>query len=156
MLQLLILLIFVLPIARLTILSSWAAGSAGFRRSRWCAGRRRGGDGIRPASRDGRPPYGVQQQLASGVTPTAEMFDGLLIGLAGVLLLLPGILSDMSGLAAAPAADAEAGAAGLHPLAAARSFACRLWAGRRLTAAAPLLRAMRLSTPRVIETRVMD
>ncbi|HYO24176.1 MAG TPA: FxsA family protein, partial [Lacipirellulaceae bacterium] len=38
-------------------------------------------------------------QLVQGVLPAAEMFDGLLIGAAGVLLLIPGILSDILGIA---------------------------------------------------------
>jgi UPF0716 protein FxsA len=41
----------------------------------------------------------LRQQLASGVLPAAEMFDGLLIGAAGLLLLLPGFVSDILGLA---------------------------------------------------------
>ena len=40
----------------------------------------------------------VRQQLMHGVLPASEMVDGLLIGLAGVLLILPGILSDVLGL----------------------------------------------------------
>jgi UPF0716 protein FxsA len=40
----------------------------------------------------------VRSQLAHGALPAAEMFDGLLIAAAGVLLILPGILSDIAGL----------------------------------------------------------
>jgi UPF0716 protein FxsA len=40
----------------------------------------------------------LRQQLASGVLPAAQMFDGLLIGAAGMLLLLPGLVSDVLGL----------------------------------------------------------
>jgi UPF0716 protein FxsA len=41
----------------------------------------------------------AQTQLASGVMPTAEMTDGLLIGVAAVLLIIPGVLTDVLGLA---------------------------------------------------------
>lgn len=40
----------------------------------------------------------IRQQLASGVAPAAEVVDGLLIAAAGVLLLLPGFISDVLGL----------------------------------------------------------
>jgi UPF0716 protein FxsA len=40
----------------------------------------------------------VRQQLMHGVLPASEMVDGLLIAVAGVLLILPGILSDILGL----------------------------------------------------------
>jgi UPF0716 protein FxsA len=40
----------------------------------------------------------VRSQLAHGTLPAAEMFDGLLIAAAGLLLLLPGILSDALGI----------------------------------------------------------
>jgi UPF0716 protein FxsA len=40
----------------------------------------------------------VRQQMAAGSLPAAELFDGLLIGAAGVLLLLPGVISDVLGL----------------------------------------------------------
>lgn len=48
-------------------------------------------EGLRSALR-------IRQQLASGVAPTAEVVDGLLIAAAGVLLLLPGFVSDVLGL----------------------------------------------------------
>jgi UPF0716 protein FxsA len=41
----------------------------------------------------------VRQQLIRGVLPAAEVFDGLLIAVAGGLLLLPGVISDVLGLA---------------------------------------------------------
>jgi UPF0716 protein FxsA len=40
----------------------------------------------------------VRSQLAHNTLPAAEMFDGLLIAAAGLLLVLPGILSDILGL----------------------------------------------------------
>ncbi len=94
-----ILLIFVaLPVAELTILfklGNWigwiptlalvlGAGLAGAALARI--------EGWRAAMR-------VRQQLVSGVLPADELFDSLLIGVAGLLLLLPGVLSDVAGLA---------------------------------------------------------
>ncbi|MFH4146869.1 FxsA family protein, partial [Acinetobacter baumannii] len=40
----------------------------------------------------------VRQQLMHGVLPASELVDGLLIAVAGVLLILPGIISDVLGL----------------------------------------------------------
>ena len=48
-------------------------------------------EGLRAAMR-------VRSQLARGVLPAAELFDGLLVAAAGALLMLPGILSDVFGL----------------------------------------------------------
>ncbi len=41
----------------------------------------------------------ARKQLFSGVLPTAEMTDGFLILVAAVLFVLPGVLSDLLGLA---------------------------------------------------------
>ncbi|HEX5008461.1 MAG TPA: FxsA family protein [Hyphomonadaceae bacterium] len=41
----------------------------------------------------------ARSQLASGVMPTAEMTEGFLILLAAVLFIIPGILTDVLGLA---------------------------------------------------------
>jgi len=41
----------------------------------------------------------AQQQLAHGVMPTSEMTDGLLIAVAAVLLIIPGFITDVLGLA---------------------------------------------------------
>jgi UPF0716 protein FxsA len=99
MLLLLVLLIFVVaPIVELTILirlGGWlgwlptlalvfGAGLVGAAIARL--------EGLRAALR-------IRQQLAAGVAPAAEMVDGLLIAAAGVLLLLPGFVSDVLGLA---------------------------------------------------------
>jgi UPF0716 protein FxsA len=40
----------------------------------------------------------ARQQLARGEMPVAEVFDGLCLALAGVLLVLPGLLTDAIGL----------------------------------------------------------
>jgi UPF0716 protein FxsA len=97
MLQLFILLIVALPIVELILLvklGGWigwiptlavviGAGLAGTALARF--------EGWRAAMR-------VRHQMASGAIPAAEMLDGLLIGVAGVLLLIPGVLSDVLGL----------------------------------------------------------
>lgn len=41
----------------------------------------------------------IRRQMAAGELPAAEVFDGLLIGAAGLLLLLPGAITDVLGLA---------------------------------------------------------
>ncbi|NUO81621.1 FxsA family protein [candidate division KSB1 bacterium] len=40
----------------------------------------------------------IQEELHEGRIPAAEMLDGLLILIAGVMLVTPGFLSDLSGL----------------------------------------------------------
>ena len=40
----------------------------------------------------------IQSELASGKIPAAELLDGLLILIAGVMLLTPGFLTDVCGL----------------------------------------------------------
>lgn len=39
----------------------------------------------------------IQQQLSTGSLPAAELLDGLIILVAGVLLITPGILTDLCG-----------------------------------------------------------
>ncbi len=41
----------------------------------------------------------MRQQLAHGVMPAATVVDGLLIAVAGGLLILPGFISDLAGIA---------------------------------------------------------
>jgi UPF0716 protein FxsA len=41
----------------------------------------------------------AQEQAARGQVPAAELLDGLLIVIAGVLLISPGMLTDVAGLA---------------------------------------------------------
>jgi len=41
----------------------------------------------------------IQAELAAGRIPTGQMVDGLLILLAGLLLILPGVLTDAAGFA---------------------------------------------------------
>ncbi len=67
-----------------TILLVLGGGIAGA----WVARRQ----GLRTAMR-------ARSQMAQGVLPTAEMTDGLLIGVAAVLLMLPGVLTDILGVA---------------------------------------------------------
>jgi UPF0716 protein FxsA len=40
----------------------------------------------------------IQDNLRAGTMPTEQLFDGLLVLIAGVLLLTPGLLSDCLGL----------------------------------------------------------
>jgi UPF0716 protein FxsA len=97
MLKLLLLLFVLLPIVELTLLFKlgnalgwiptlalvFGAGIAGAAIAKF--------QGLRATMR-------LRQQMAQGVVPAAEVFDGLLIAAAGVLLILPGILSDVLGL----------------------------------------------------------
>lgn len=97
MLKLILLIFVLLPIVELTLLfklGNWigwiptlalvfGAGVAGAAVARF--------EGLRAALR-------MRQQLAHGALPAAEVFDGLLIAAAGVLLIVPGILSDVLGL----------------------------------------------------------
>jgi UPF0716 protein FxsA len=46
-----------------------------------------------------RTAFRARSRLASGVLPRAEMTDGFLILVAAVLFIIPGILSDLLGLA---------------------------------------------------------
>jgi UPF0716 protein FxsA len=97
MLQLFVLIFLLLPIVELTLLfqlGNWigwiptlavvlGAGMVGAAVAKF--------EGLRAAMR-------VRRQLTHGVLPAAEMFDGLLIAAAGVLLVIPGVLSDVLGL----------------------------------------------------------
>jgi UPF0716 protein FxsA len=40
----------------------------------------------------------IQDDLRSGIMPAEQLFDGLLVLIAGVLLITPGFLSDVAGL----------------------------------------------------------
>jgi UPF0716 protein FxsA len=40
----------------------------------------------------------IQENLRAGIMPTEELLDGLLVLIAGILLITPGFLSDISGL----------------------------------------------------------
>ena len=51
------------------------------------------------ARREGlRSTLRMQRQLAAGALPASEMTDGLLIAIAAVLLIIPGVLGDIIGL----------------------------------------------------------
>jgi UPF0716 protein FxsA len=67
-----------------TILIVLGGGIAGAWIARW--------QGLRTAIR-------ARNRLASGMLPTAEMTDGLLIAVAAVLLIIPGVITDVLGLA---------------------------------------------------------
>ena len=43
--------------------------------------------------------FRARSQLASGAIPAADMADGLIIAFAAVLLIIPGVLTDVLGLA---------------------------------------------------------
>jgi UPF0716 protein FxsA len=66
-----------------TILLVLGGGIVGAWIARW--------QGLRAAIR-------AQNQMAQGVLPTKEMTDGLLIAVAAVLLIIPGVLTDVLGL----------------------------------------------------------
>lgn len=66
-----------------TILLVLGGGVVGAWIARW--------QGLRAAMR-------ARTQIASGVLPTAEMTDGLLIAVAAVLLIIPGVITDVLGL----------------------------------------------------------
>jgi UPF0716 protein FxsA len=97
MLKLVLLIFVLLPIVELTLLfklGNWigwiptialvfGAGIAGAAVAKF--------EGLRATMR-------MRQQIAHGALPAAEVFDGLLIAAAGVLLIIPGILSDVLGL----------------------------------------------------------
>ena len=52
------------------------------------------------ARREGlRSTLRIADQLAAGAFPAAEMTDGVLIAIAAVLLIIPGVLGDVIGLA---------------------------------------------------------
>ncbi len=40
----------------------------------------------------------LQDNLRAGIMPTEQLFDGLLVLIAGVLLITPGLLSDLTGI----------------------------------------------------------
>lgn len=42
--------------------------------------------------------FRIRQEMASGRMPVSDMLDGLLIFVAGALLLTPGLLTDLAGL----------------------------------------------------------
>ena len=50
----------------------------------------------------------MQQKMAAGESPAAEMIKSVSLIIAGLLLLLPGFFTDFLGPAAVPAAGAEA------------------------------------------------
>jgi UPF0716 protein FxsA len=66
-----------------TILLVLGAGIVGAWLARW--------QGLRAAMR-------AQERMAQGVMPTREMSDGLMIAVAAVLLIIPGVLTDVLGL----------------------------------------------------------
>ena len=100
----------------------------------------------------------MRSKMAAGAIPAAEMTDGLLIGLAIVLLIIPGVLGDIVGLALLfPPTRAFIRYAFTAKFAKQASFT-------RFTATQPsaagagsgTVRGDRIIDARVIETRVVD
>jgi UPF0716 protein FxsA len=97
MFTLLILVFVVLPIVEITLLVKLAGGIGWLPTIALVLGAGMAGaaiarvEGFRAAMR-------VRSQVARGVLPADEMFDGLLVAVAGGLLVLPGILSDVLGI----------------------------------------------------------
>jgi UPF0716 protein FxsA len=67
-----------------TILLVLGGGIAGAWLARW--------QGLRTAMK-------ARQQMVQGAMPTKEMTDGMLIAVAAVLLIIPGVITDVLGLA---------------------------------------------------------
>jgi UPF0716 protein FxsA len=42
--------------------------------------------------------YRIQRDMAAGIMPTEQLFDGILVLIAGVVLITPGLLTDIAGL----------------------------------------------------------
>ncbi len=42
--------------------------------------------------------HGIQKDMASGAIPSEQVFDGLLVLVAGLVLITPGLLTDIAGL----------------------------------------------------------
>ena len=42
--------------------------------------------------------YRIQRDLNSGTVPTEQVFDGVLVLVAGIVLITPGLLTDIAGL----------------------------------------------------------
>ena len=155
MLRLLILLLIVLPIVEWTILFKlgqtigWAptillvlgtglAGAALARIEGWKAMMR------------------VREQMAQGVLPAAEMFDGLLVGVAGVLLLIPGVLSDLLGLVLLVPPTRRVVRRGLMHWARGRFRIHAIDDATAADSSSPAVRGDKIIDARVIETRVID
>ena len=42
--------------------------------------------------------YRIQRDMAAGIMPTEQLFDGVLVLIAGIVLITPGLLTDLAGL----------------------------------------------------------
>jgi UPF0716 protein FxsA len=42
--------------------------------------------------------YRIQKDMARGIMPTEQLFDGILVLVAGIVLITPGLLTDLAGL----------------------------------------------------------
>ena len=100
----------------------------------------------------------MRSQMAAGVVPAAEMTDGLLIGLAIVLLIIPGVLGDIVGLALLfPPTRAMIRYVFAAKFAKQGAFAAFSTNQRSATAeGSGTLRGDRIIDARVIETRVVE
>ena len=41
--------------------------------------------------------YRIQRDMAAGIMPTEQLFDGILVLIAGIVLITPGLLTDIAG-----------------------------------------------------------
>lgn len=100
----------------------------------------------------------MRSQMAAGTIPTAEMTDSLLIGVAIVLLIIPGFLGDIIGVALLfPPTRALIRYAFAAKFAKQGSFAAfTMNQPSAAGAGSSTLRGDRIIDARVIETRVVD
>jgi len=97
----------------------------------------------------------VRSQMAHGTLPAAEVFDGLLIAAAGLLLVLPGILSDILGLILLLPPTRKLVRQGLMHWARTRFRVVQIGGEEQEGAGTPR-RGDQIIDARVIETRVID
>ena len=97
MIQTLLLFVFGYIILEMTLLITWADALGLFRPR--AGARRRVRRGVAGPAQGLRSTLRMRSQMAAGAIPASEMTDGLLIAVAAVLLIIPGVLADIIGLA---------------------------------------------------------